>query len=369
MPARGPRRDRGAVRALRLGHRPRRRGAGDRRPSPRTPSSTTCGRARSRATTAIRENLRKLWYDRQHWWYGRQHLMNHFIMDPLPEGARVRCFFQILQWNADYKTNFVFGIGTRDDRLVKRSGRWKFFRLHVNAWTAVDQMPWKGERTLPMRPPYKPAPADTRPFDEQTARPGGRPTKSEERHRRPGGRGGGGAQGVSGRPGRARAYFLALCPGILANFFLPLAFFLSPSALILLVLGRLGAVGQRGFGQAADIAGTRPYVFRQDATRKLGDAEPVATVGRRGRPRRFPFCAAWPRARSCFAVVVVLLGRAIRNSLLTSAARLRAAVGKQAGRPLSHRTVKKASCAYGSAIPDFAERRSSGSGRATARAP
>ena len=46
---------------------------------------------------AIRENLRKLWYDRQHWWYGRQHMMNHFIMDPLPEGARVRCFFQIIQ--------------------------------------------------------------------------------------------------------------------------------------------------------------------------------------------------------------------------------------------------------------------------------
>ena len=55
---------------------------------------------------AIRENLRSLWYDRQHWWYGRQHLMNHFIMDPLPEGARVRCFFQIIQWNADYKHQF-----------------------------------------------------------------------------------------------------------------------------------------------------------------------------------------------------------------------------------------------------------------------
>ena len=80
-----------------------------------------------RGHAAIRENLRKLWYDRQHWWYGRQHLMNHFIMDPLPEGARVRCFFQILQWNADYNTNFVFGIGTRDDRLVKRGGRWKFY--------------------------------------------------------------------------------------------------------------------------------------------------------------------------------------------------------------------------------------------------
>ena len=41
---------------------------------------------------AIRENLRSLWYDRQHWWYGRQHLMNQFIMDPHPQGARVRCF-------------------------------------------------------------------------------------------------------------------------------------------------------------------------------------------------------------------------------------------------------------------------------------
>src|SRR5690606_12445824 len=112
---------------------------------------------------AIRENLRKLWYDRQHWWYGRQHLMNHFIMDPMPEGARVRCFFQIIQWNADYGTNFVFGIGTRDDRLVKRNGRWKFYRLHVNAWTQTDQVPWKGERTLPMRPHHVPPPSSTPP--------------------------------------------------------------------------------------------------------------------------------------------------------------------------------------------------------------
>ena len=117
---------------------------------------------------AILENLKSLWNDRQHWWYGRQHLMNHFIMDPHREGARVRCFFQIIQWQADYQTNFVFGIGTRDDRLIKEDGRWVFARLTVNAWTAADQVPWKGERTLPMRPPYKSEPADTRPFDEQT---------------------------------------------------------------------------------------------------------------------------------------------------------------------------------------------------------
>jgi hypothetical protein len=117
---------------------------------------------------AIRENLRSLWYDRQHWWYGRQHLMNHFIMDPRPEGARVRCFFQIIQWNSDYGTSFVFGIGTRDDRLVKVGGRWKFQRLHVNAWTSADQVPWKGERTMPDRPRHISPPADTRPFDQQT---------------------------------------------------------------------------------------------------------------------------------------------------------------------------------------------------------
>ena len=26
---------------------------------------------------AIAENLKSLWYGRQHWWIGRQHLMNH----------------------------------------------------------------------------------------------------------------------------------------------------------------------------------------------------------------------------------------------------------------------------------------------------
>lgn len=114
---------------------------------------------------AIRQNLRSLWFDRQHWWYGRQHLFSHFIMEPRPEGARVRSFFQILQFNVDYGTNFVFGIGTRDDRLVKRDGEWKFFRLYVNAWTAADQVPWKAERTIAARPRNPAPPADTRPFN------------------------------------------------------------------------------------------------------------------------------------------------------------------------------------------------------------
>lgn len=120
---------------------------------------------------AIRENMKSLWYDRQHWWYGRQHLFNHFVMTPRPEGCRVRCFFQILQYNVDYGTNFIFGIGTRDDRLVKRDGEWKFFRLHVNAWTALDQVPWKGDRTMVPRPRNPNPPADTRPFLESEEDP------------------------------------------------------------------------------------------------------------------------------------------------------------------------------------------------------
>jgi hypothetical protein len=96
---------------------------------------------------AILKNLESLWNDRQHWWYGRQHLMNHFIMEPLEtEGeADVRCFFQIIQYSVDYNTNFVFGIGTRRDHIVRENGRWLFKSLTVNAWTAMDQVPWKGE--------------------------------------------------------------------------------------------------------------------------------------------------------------------------------------------------------------------------------
>jgi hypothetical protein len=106
---------------------------------------------------AITANLKSLWYDRQHWWIGRQHLMNHFIMEPrAAEGeADVRCFFQILQHNVEYRTNFVFGIGTRIDHLTRKEGSWKFQSLMVNAWTQLDDIPWQGEVTI-RRPPQAP---------------------------------------------------------------------------------------------------------------------------------------------------------------------------------------------------------------------
>jgi hypothetical protein len=102
---------------------------------------------------AILQNMRELWNDRQHWWFGRQHLFNHFIMERRPDaGVAVRCFYQIVQFNVDYGTNFLFGIGTREDVCVQRGGRWVFKSLFINAWRSQADVPWKGEVRLVGRP-------------------------------------------------------------------------------------------------------------------------------------------------------------------------------------------------------------------------
>lgn len=102
---------------------------------------------------AIAQNARELWNDRQHWWFGRQHLFNHYIMARQPDGAvLVRCFFQIVQFNVDYGTNFLFGIGTREDLCVQRGDQWVFKSLFINAWRSQADVPWKGEVRLVGRP-------------------------------------------------------------------------------------------------------------------------------------------------------------------------------------------------------------------------
>ena len=102
---------------------------------------------------AILENMRSLWNDRQHWWFGRQHLFNHFIMErQSDESVKVRCFFQIMQFNVDYGTNFVFGIGTREDLCVQRGERWVFKSLFINAWRSQADVPWQGDLKLVGRP-------------------------------------------------------------------------------------------------------------------------------------------------------------------------------------------------------------------------
>ncbi len=120
---------------------------------------------------AILEHVRNLWTEKLDWWYGRQHVFNQFIMETRDEGVRVRCFWQIVQANFDYGNRFVFGIGTRDDRVVKRNGRWVFLSVVVNAWSAVDQVPWRGADKKMARPPNNSPPADTRPFFVQSKDP------------------------------------------------------------------------------------------------------------------------------------------------------------------------------------------------------
>jgi hypothetical protein len=96
-----------------------------------------------------RENIRRafqeLWYDRPSWWAGRQHLANHFLITREGEGARVRAFYSILQFNVDYRTNFVFGIGSWDNFCVKRNGQWVFQSLCVKAWRDQQSVEWVGE--------------------------------------------------------------------------------------------------------------------------------------------------------------------------------------------------------------------------------
>jgi SnoaL-like domain len=94
---------------------------------------------------AIRRAFEELWYDRPSWWAGRQHLANHFIITREGEGARVKAFFSILQFNVEYRTNFVFGIGTWDNYCVKRNGKWVFQEETINAWTDRSTVLWEGE--------------------------------------------------------------------------------------------------------------------------------------------------------------------------------------------------------------------------------
>jgi ketosteroid isomerase-like protein len=93
----------------------------------------------------IRRAFEELWYDRPSWWIGRQHLANHFVIEREGDGARVKAFFSILQYNVEYRTNFVFGIGTWDNFCVKRGGRWVFQSLKVNAWMDRNTVLWVGD--------------------------------------------------------------------------------------------------------------------------------------------------------------------------------------------------------------------------------
>jgi hypothetical protein len=93
----------------------------------------------------IRALLDDLWYSRPGWFAGRQHLANHFLITKEGEGrARVKAFFSILQYNTDYETHFVFGLGNWDNVCVSVDGRWLFESLTVYPWNQ-RRVPWVGD--------------------------------------------------------------------------------------------------------------------------------------------------------------------------------------------------------------------------------
>jgi ketosteroid isomerase-like protein len=99
-----------------------------------------------RGREAIVQAFEELFYERPSWWYGRQHALSNILISKEGDGARVKAFFQILQHNVYYRTNFVFRIGTVDVRCVKRDGEWKFASFAINAWREPEDVPWQGER-------------------------------------------------------------------------------------------------------------------------------------------------------------------------------------------------------------------------------
>jgi hypothetical protein len=93
----------------------------------------------------IRKLWDHLWYAKPGWFIGRQHLANHYVMTPIgPDEMHVKAYYSILQYNMDYRTNFVFGLGNWDNVCTKASGEWLFKSMKICKWMG-DDVPWAGE--------------------------------------------------------------------------------------------------------------------------------------------------------------------------------------------------------------------------------
>ena len=95
----------------------------------------------------ITGGLTRSWYGRGNWFKGRQHHVDQFLMQPQPDGTvKVKGFLSIYQFNVDYRTNFLFGIGTIDSTCVKENGAWLFSFYKPEPWLSEERVPWVGEK-------------------------------------------------------------------------------------------------------------------------------------------------------------------------------------------------------------------------------
>jgi len=104
----------------------------------------------------IRKLLDHLWYAKPGWFIGRQHLANHFILTPRGEQEmHVKAYSTLVQYQVDYKRNFVFGLANWDNVLTKASGEWLFKSMRIHKWMG-DDVPWVGDDRAKINAPTGP---------------------------------------------------------------------------------------------------------------------------------------------------------------------------------------------------------------------
>ena len=97
-----------------------------------------------------REGLRRLteslWYSQPNRYLGRQHQMSQIIMTREDGDVRIRCFWSILQQDAETQQCFVFALGSWDTIATRaEDAQWLFRSIMVDLWRK-NGVPWVGDR-------------------------------------------------------------------------------------------------------------------------------------------------------------------------------------------------------------------------------
>jgi hypothetical protein len=67
----------------------------------------------------------------------------------------VKAYSTLVQYQVDYKCNFVFGLANWDNVLTKAPGEWLFKSMRVHKWMGED-VPWVGDDRAKINAPTGP---------------------------------------------------------------------------------------------------------------------------------------------------------------------------------------------------------------------
>ena len=66
----------------------------------------------------------------------------------------VKAYSTLVQYQVDYKRNFVFGLANWDNVLTKASGEWLFKSMRIHKWMG-DDVPWVGDDRAKINAPAR----------------------------------------------------------------------------------------------------------------------------------------------------------------------------------------------------------------------